>query len=316
MRRPTGRQRTPRVRPQQPHVQIAVGSEQIIECHPLTSVTKSRKLPLQISNRAYLQNIARTAYTNQTAGLGSGWRMHSTTTSAATSLTLMPVFSLSTIHQEPTILYPVVSFSPQLVQPPAASLLPAALCLCSSLQRGRCTSQCTFWQAGLQYRASLHPPHSMPAPSCAHSAHCLGLQAAVMAAEGRCAPDLRLLLLALPTTPSCTQPDGSEGATERSLVLPEGVAEPVPLVLTLLDAVLSLARLVPKPTVGACVLPLLVLQGVTALPLLVTGSGMRLMLHLRAACTAVVLMPELGVAALLLLAMAQLVAPELVPGGP
>jgi hypothetical protein len=50
-------------------------------------------------------------------------------------------------------------------------MVPPSILRCISLQCGRCTFQCAFWQAGLQYQLHLHPPHISDAPSVPHCQH-------------------------------------------------------------------------------------------------------------------------------------------------
>jgi hypothetical protein len=179
----------------------------------------------------------------------------------------------------------VSSCTTQPVQLPAMPplVLPPARCFCSSLQSGRCTFQCAFWQAGLQYRTASQPPHSMPAPSTAHLPHGLWLKAAGVAADDALGPAvlamlllvvalLRLLPVAQPARLSlgmCGRPPGRPVA---AVVLPE---PPSALVLVRLWAARSLAVLLvriglllalPLGTAALLLLLVLVLQGMVALP--------------------------------------------------
>jgi hypothetical protein len=137
-------------------------------------------------------------------------------------------------------------------------LLMQTRCLCASLHCGRCTFQCAFWQVGLQYRTSLQPPHSISAPSSAHSAHGLLLQvAAATAAEVCHVPPVLvvlqlLMMLAAPARSVhvllgvCVRSTAAAGRPAAPVVVPEPSAlipagQPAPLAL----AVLAL-RLAPS----------------------------------------------------------------------
>jgi hypothetical protein len=59
----------------------------------------------------------------------------------------------------------------QPLTPQAASTVPPSILRRISLQWGRCTFQCAFWQAGLQYQLHLQPPHINDAASAPHCQH-------------------------------------------------------------------------------------------------------------------------------------------------